>query len=357
MKKESFIVSCIRRLREYGIGIIFADQSPTSLLEVIKANVFTIICLSLISQKDRREIISMLGLDSRQAAITNSLEPGQGLVRMAGRYPFPLLLNFPHIKSQNISEKELDEINATDQRTVYLLSKVKPASKNVITQEKASQNLIQYMPEMAKKANLEKKIEKAKAMLMDIFNRPFVVSTQRAKDFGLSGSAADKIFKYIEKEQLADVVALNLSGVRGGMSKYFVLTKHGYKAISKIPPKQSGGTGQKHFFMQRHLKKHLPEKGFNDLVMEKNIGGKRIDLLATYEDLKIGIEICVSTMKTEFMNVQKDSDKCDVLIIVTPDKKTKDKLYRELYKKIEPSENLKTCVVHELLNDPEKLIH
>ena len=61
-------------------------------------------------------------------------------------------------------------------------------------------------------------------------------------------------------------------------------------------------------------------------------------------------------MKTEFINVQKDIDKCDFLIITAPDKKTKIKLDAELYKKVEPSKNLKTCVVHELINHPEKII-
>ena len=92
------------------------------------------------------------------------------------------------------------------------------------------------------------------------------------------------------------------------------------------------------------------------MAIEKNIGGKRIDIFGIYEGLKVGVEICVSTIKTEYLNVHKDKEKCDFLIIVTPDKKTKDKLDRELYKEIEPDQNLTTCVVYELLNHPEKLI-
>ena len=57
-----------------------------------------------------------------------------------------------------------------------------------------------------------------------------------------------------------------------------------------------------------------------------------------------------------FINVHKDIDKCDLVIITAPDKKTKIKLDAELYKKVESSKKLKTCVVHELLNHPEKII-
>ena len=111
-----------------------------------------------------------------------------------------------------------------------------------------------------------------------------------------------------------------------------------------------------HFFLERYLKKHLPQIGFSCLEIEKSIGGKRIDVFGIYEGLKVGIEICVSTIKTEYLNVQKNKGKCDFLIIVTPDKKTKDKLDRELYQNIEPDKKLTTCVVHELLNHPEKII-
>ena len=109
-------------------------------------------------------------------------------------------------------------------------------------------------------------------------------------------------------------------------------------------------------FLKDTLKKHLPEKGFSELEIEKNIGGKRIDLFGIYNGLKVGIEICVSTARTEFINIQKGIDKCDILIITTPDKKTKDKLSNELSKKIEITPNLKTCIVHELLNRPDKII-
>ncbi|MGD9161246.1 MAG: hypothetical protein PVG39_22725 [Desulfobacteraceae bacterium] len=194
-------------------------------------------------------------------------------------------------------------------------------------------------------------------MLIDIYNRFDVVSTQRAKDLNLSGSSADRIFKYIEREQLAEVVKLNLSGARGGISKYYDLTKQGYEFILKDSPKKSGGTGSTHFFLERYLKKHLPEKGFSELEIEKNIGGKRIDIVGTYNGLRVGIEICVSTTRTEYINVHKGIDKCDILIITTPDKKSKDKLDNELSKKIEIDTKVKTCIVHELLNHPEMIIN
>ena len=357
MSKESFVIRCIRRLREYGEGMVLADQCISTIKEVVKSNTYTIIGMSQTGQKDRREMINVLGLNSNQAQMVNFLDVGQGIIRLAGRYPFPQLIKFPFIKPENVSDKQLDEINAEDQRIKDLLSKVKPAKTFEVTSLDSSQRIPQYTLNNKPEAKKDHMFEKSKDMLLDIFNRFDVVSTARAFDFGLSASVSDKIFKYIEREQFVDVVRVNLTGGRGGTSKFYVLTNpKGYKAISRAPLKRSGGTGAMHFFLERYLKKHLPEKGFSELEVEKNIGGKRIDLFGKYEGLKIGIEICVSTMKTEFINVQKDIDKCDLIIITAPDKKTKIKLDAELYKKVESSKKLKTCVVHELLNHPEKII-
>ena len=67
MSKESYIISCIRRLREYGEGIVLADQSISSLKDVVKSNVYTIISLSQSSQKDRREVSAVMGLNPQQS--------------------------------------------------------------------------------------------------------------------------------------------------------------------------------------------------------------------------------------------------------------------------------------------------
>ncbi|MFH2059391.1 MAG: DUF87 domain-containing protein [Pseudomonadota bacterium] len=354
---ESYVISCIRRLREYGEGVILLDQCISTINDVVKSNTYTIIGMSQTGQKDRREMINVLGLNSEQAQAVHFLDVGQGIIRLGGRYPFPQLITFPLVEPKNLSEGQIDNINANDPRVLDLMNDVKPAGDKDQLIASLPQSIPQYAISKESESNTNKKFEQSKDMLLDIFNRFDVASTVRASDFGLSASAADKIFKYIEREQLVDVIRLNLTGGRGGTSKFYVLTTpKGYDAIFKTPPKKSGGTGTMHFFLERYLKKYLPGKGFSELTIEKNIGGKRIDVFGKYNELKIGIEICVSTIKTEFINFQKDKGLCDLVIITTPDKKTKTRLDSELIKKIEPSKKLKTCVVHELLNHPEKII-
>ena len=103
------------------------------------------------------------------------------------------------------------------------------------------------------------KIDKAKDLLLDIYNRFDVSSVQRAIDLGLNVGYSDKLYKIIEKEMLAEAIFLNLSGCKGGLAKFHWLTAKGLKVINKPVFKQgSGGKGSKHLFLQRYLKKYLP---------------------------------------------------------------------------------------------------
>ncbi len=61
-------------------------------------------------------------------------------------------------------------------------------------------------------------------------------------------------------------------------------------------------------------------------------------------------------MRTEYINILKDNGKCDCLLILAPDKKTKVKLEKEVNKNIPPEISYKICLVSELLNDPYEVI-
>ena len=67
----------------------------STIKDAVKNNTYTIIGMSQTGQKDRREMINVLGLNPEQASAVNFLDVGQGIIRLAGRYPFPQLIKFP----------------------------------------------------------------------------------------------------------------------------------------------------------------------------------------------------------------------------------------------------------------------
>ncbi len=126
MITESFIITCIRRLREYGEGIVIADQCLSSLREVVKSNVYTTLCLSQSGYKDIKEVIRIMGLNPEQAEIILRMKTGEGIIRKAGgRFPYPQLIKIPFVRPKNLSNREIDKLNEKNEVIQDLLQKVK----------------------------------------------------------------------------------------------------------------------------------------------------------------------------------------------------------------------------------------
>jgi hypothetical protein len=353
--------------RKYKIKFLVDIQIPSLISKGILGTSNFKCLLNIPNANEIKFVLDILGVhEKEQREYAQKLDSvAREMIVKVPSYPEAFLASIPEIPLArkmdliNISSEEKRENN---KRILEKFSKVTPRIPYhdlvQLNFEAAKQNstATNHSPVQPKKTSTNK-TDSGLTVLFDIYNRFDVTSTQRATDLGLSAQVSNKIYKYLEKDGFVEAIYLNLTGKRGGLSRFNIITKKGCELINKKPSKQSGGTGPIHHFIQLFYKKHLPSKGFKELVIEKNIGGKRIDIFGKYNGLNVGIEVCSSTIKTEHINVQKDLGKCDVLIIVTPDKKTKDKLDKELYKKIDTNEKVKTCVVHELLNDPENVIN
>ena len=127
--RETFLVRLTRIMREGGEGLIFSDQSIVSINDVVKSNIYTLICLNQSGLHDMEESSKIFRLSKEQDEYINKLEPGQGIVKLAGRYPHPILATFPYIDPVYISEEELIAINHNDIRIRDLLSKVVPVEE------------------------------------------------------------------------------------------------------------------------------------------------------------------------------------------------------------------------------------
>ena len=79
-------------------------------------------------------------------------------------------------------------------------------------------------------------------------------------------------------------------------------------------------------------------------------------MFGIYNEMKVGIEICCTTYKTEHENVQKDQESCDCIVIACPDKTTKEKVLKQLDGKIDGGGKVRVCMVSELLNNTEEII-
>ena len=347
------IHSLLSNVRKFKVNFIVCTQAPHLMGSSIHSNSAIKVMFNLTDGRDIKFLHQSFGnLSKEQKEFCYTLNKKQIVIKNSFRFAQPIIGTVPDIpEMREISDFDVMKNN---ELIISTFPPVVPRYKHQRSEIK-TEGKVKEKPNISTVFNEDKKSEipdKAKDVLMDIYNRPFIPSTLRTSGLGIvSAAVSNKVLKFIEKEQLVEVIKLNLTGKRGGQSTYHALTDKGFKLINKPPIKRySGGKGEVHLFLQRYCKKYLPEIGFTDVAIEKEFCGKKIDLFAKYRELKIGIEICISTFNTEIINYQKDKDLVDFLFFVTLDKKSKLKLEAAIYQKIQRHSKINICLVHELHN-------
>lgn len=313
----------LAEVRKSKINMIVIGQFPSLMGQGIFGTSSTKIMFTLADSLDIDRMLDSMGIfdrKQREAARLLNKNNRETIVKFSSRYTRPFLSFMPLIPGL----EKLDEIEITKEekrqcnnKHVYIFQAIKPRKPYHFKDEEQSEK------------TKEDELKAARDMLNDIYYRPFVDSTDRAYDLHLSNEKAKRMYRLIESESLVETVYLNLAG-RGGQSKFFWITDKGYELIQKAKkPEYSGGKGIQHVFIQGLLKEHLDKKGYK-VEIEKEIEGKKIDLFCKKDEQKIAIEICVSTFKTEYVNIIKDRGKCDRLVLICMDNNTKKKLLSEL---------------------------
>lgn len=339
-------------VRKSLINIFALTQTPHQIGASVLSNSFAKIMFSLSNGKDIEFMQNCTGIkEQEQKQYCYQIGPREAVVKFSARYQKPFVISIPEIEFADVFVG--DECIVENNKRLLTEVKIQPGFKPSCSLKK-EQAPTTNAPTSATTCSLRE--SQAKGALLDIYNRPFLTSTQRAKEMNMSAEASTKAYQYLEKNGHIEIVRLNLTGKRGGLSTYHVITKTGYAVLEKKPVKQSGGTGAKHFFLQQYLKQELVNKGFTEVSVEKELNGKRIDMFGIYMDYKIGIEVSCSTHKTEHENIKKDWDSCDRIIVVCPDKKAMEKVNKTLGEKINPEGKVAVCLVSELLNNTEAIV-
>ena len=327
----------LAEVRKAKINIIVLGQYPSLMGQGIFGTSSTKIMFTLSDSNDCDRMLDSIGEynpEKRDFARHISKENREVIVKFSSRYTKPFLGIVPvvGITKRFLGifpiNKNIDDVVITKEEKLYNLINNKEIFASI--EPRKPYNEAKEKEEEEKEAVKEEKNELVEELLKDIHRKPFIPSVERAKLFGLNNDKSGRIYRQIENERLVEPILLNFTG-RGGQSKFFWPTEKGCRLIGKPKlPEGSGGKGSTHVFLQGYLAGYLKSKGYKQVEIEKNIEGKKIDLFCVKDDKKIGIEICVSTQKTEHINIEKDKDKCDRLIIVCLDNNEKKKLIEQL---------------------------
>lgn len=307
--------------REFGEGLVVADQEPSKITDSLKANCFTKVMLPLGSGKDLDEMGLTLGLDNEQVDYSHQLEVGEAIIQVGEHDPVPL--NVPYIPvKKSVTDKQIKEG----------IEDLPFSPPKETTQFKS------YLSRFTSGGKKERKISKeAETFLESVAVDPFINLTTRYEKLELTNYKGKKVKdELLEKSFLKEV---KIGHGPGGKPTYFEITERGQEFLENlgIQVTRKGRGGIKHRYYQRQVHQHFLNQGWESFIEYRDL-----DMYAEKQDKKVGVEI-ISRSDYPVRNLGKyvKELKLDRLIALCLPKKSKD----DFGKKTEAfSENIRSVI-------------
>ncbi|MBN2368810.1 ATP-binding protein [Candidatus Woesearchaeota archaeon] len=289
------LISMARKAREFQLGIVASCQVPDAISDTVK-NVYTRVLLNLPEGANLKNMAVSMGLVKEQQEANFDLQEGRAVVRLAGRYTKPFLVQVsPYEIKKDVSNKEVRE------------HMEKYISKLGVVEEPEA--------EVAKDtANKEQALEiEEKTFLLDVYNRPFLNQKERRDALNItSASKGTDLVKELDKKKLIKIIEINVGG-RGQNPKLLAFEDEGFEAIEMPRKNKIHKSNFEHSFWQDRISKHFSKE--YKTYTEKNIRGKHIDVAVETEKGIIAIEVAMTPVY-EKNNIIKDLEAgCEKVII------------------------------------------
>ena len=245
------------KMREFGEGLVVADQEATKLTDSIKANTYTKCLLATGDAKQFDEIASSMHLTERQEDIGRGLGTGDAIIQVSGSAPVPVLLNSFGLE-KSISDAEL-------QRRQYGMWNALTSTPRDPQVEAAEQGT----PPESKESNQQDTMrsdelalsEDAERLLEDIVTNPFSRVSDRYEQFSSVHSGNEAKKELLETGLVEEQRVTTGTGTR----TLFELTDRGRDYVETclgMDAKQRGRGGIIHRYWQYRLKEMFESAGW-----------------------------------------------------------------------------------------------
>jgi hypothetical protein len=248
------------KMREFGEGLVVADQEASKLTDSIKANTYTKALLPTAGKKQFRAMTEAMNLSERQAEFAQQLETGEAVLQVGGDDPVPVeLSNYPLEKT--VSDRELEERQRSKwEELQYEPRKTTPGFEDKV--RTGDEGLEKEVPDDPSEISLS---SEARHLLEDIVKHPFKPLTKRYNRFSsrYKGNKA--------KDELLDqgVVVERQIKSRDGKRKLLQLTDKGRDHAGNsldLDTKHEGRGGVVHRYWQHRIKEAFEDAGWHSFL-------------------------------------------------------------------------------------------
>jgi hypothetical protein len=278
------------KMREFGEGLIVADQEASKLTDSIKANTYTKLLLPTAGRKQFEAVSEAMKLSQRQMEFAQQLDIGEAVVQVGSRDPVP-------VKIENYElEKEVTG-SLLEKRQAESWEKLRHTPRD--STPKFEQAILSDQEPREIPDDPEGEIEvseDADRLLNDIIKNPFKSLTERYDSFSSSykGNKA--------KNELVDHGIVVERNVRvGNQKKLLQLTEKGrdYAKSLDLEVKHRGRGGVIHRYWQTRIKNAFEEAGW-DAFLEKFDADVYINMGTT----ELVVEVAMGDNPREIQHVE-----------------------------------------------------
>jgi len=333
-----FIETVPQIIRDYGEGILFALQEPSSASHSLLANSNVKIVGFLGEGGDINAITDSLDLTDEERSAVPKLERGEWLVKKPGMEPF--LIRSPDYPLQKeVTDEELEERMST------ILSRL---NQTVVPTSQQPQ-------EKTVKPRLPTVSEDTQKLLFNVNDHPFTGLSSRYRTLNFSGRRAEAAKDELVKKGLVQEVDVVLG--RHRPVKFLVITELGLHYLRSRKKETELWNYIGHVSFEHRLYQVLIAYRFRNLghqaFIEKDIGeGRRLDLLVICDERKIGIEIELNP-NIDLKKILKSMKELHRLVILCKDQDTLNSIRQTIDRVVYPSlrERMELRVANEYLAD------
>jgi len=313
---ETVLENLLRMAREFGIGVILADQSASTLSHVAIQNSYTTIAFSNKLGADISTIGRSLYLTKPEESCLGKLAIGQAIIKMSGRINTPMLCHFKlvPIKKGAITDADIQKMMQSKGYSTY--------STPIMTSVGYSRGSLGYSGTDKNRNNLIVKL------LKEIDLKPFTGTTSRFKKLSLSVRKGKELINDLLKQGVITKTIVKNNGqvhlLEIPKSIKEDLNKHGAN-LKHVDETKDGGIEHRYWnwYIGKINKengydvvyeKKIPKDGYIDQVITKNgkticleiETGKSTPVKTIIKNLKLGFDkiICIATTDDAFRSIQ-----------------------------------------------------
>jgi len=330
----SEIAQFTSKIREFGEGLVVADQIPTQLGDSIKANVYTVISMSQAGGPNIIEMSRAMGLTQEQAEECRTLksdkdaEVFEAIVRLAGKWHYPFVIYVNRYKAvKDVSDADVQKFMTP--LLAELNQQLIPRTDYKLILEAKQKERLQREAESRKQRQGEAKQKEAFEgselikILTNIRDYPFIDQKTRIQMLGLAGSSSttDKYFKELAARGFVHRVPIGFGKGQSTLVLYEITDKG--REFARMDKFVIPGKGDfKHKFWQHTIQKFFEDlPDYNNVEIEKRYGIKNVDVGFEMNGKRTAVEVEL-TSEHLIKNIQRDFDAgCESIIIAAPSKR------------------------------------